>query len=95
MGRSVPEKIFLCSLPAIFCLLLAADAAPGPVANTESKLDATRQVDNVNVGKPVYITDVSGKRVRLVGPRFYPDPARRLPLRGRSSTLQAFAAERH
>ncbi|RWY67663.1 hypothetical protein EHI48_30745 [Rhizobium sp. WSM1325] len=88
-------KIYLCSLPAIICLSLAADAGPGPVANADPKLDAIRQADDANVGKPVYITDVSGKRVRLVGPRFYPDPARRLPLRGRSSTLHALAAERH
>lgn len=28
--------------------------------------------------KPQYITDVTGKEVRLVGPRFYADPARQI-----------------
>jgi len=31
---------------------------------------------------PNYITDVSGKKVRLVGPRFYPDSARALEFPG-------------
>lgn len=30
-----------------------------------------------------YITDVTGKRVRLVGPRFYPDTAKAMQFPGR------------
>ncbi len=40
-----------------------------------------------------YITDVSGKKVRLVGPRFYPDNARALQFPGRASTDEASAEE--
>ncbi|NEJ02623.1 hypothetical protein [Rhizobium ruizarguesonis] len=86
--------ILFCSFTAVICLSVAAAAVPQSVANAATKLHANRQANDVKLGKPVYITDVSGKRVRLVGPRFYPDPARALPLRGRSSTLQAIA-ERH
>ncbi|TAX63649.1 hypothetical protein ELI03_36105 [Rhizobium leguminosarum] len=86
--------ILFCSVTAIICLSLAAEAGSQSVANASTKLEANRQANDVQVRIPVYITDVSGKRVRLVGPRFYPDPARRLPLRGRSSTSQALA-ERH
>ena len=34
-----------------------------------------------------YITDVSGKKVRLVGPRFYPDNARALQFPGRAVSV--------
>lgn len=34
-----------------------------------------------------YITDVSGKKVRLVGPRFYPDSARALQFPGRAARV--------
>lgn len=34
-----------------------------------------------------YITDVSGRKVRLVGPRFYPDNARALQFPGRASSV--------
>lgn len=36
-----------------------------------------------------YITDVSGKTVRLVGPRFYPDNARALQFPGRDSNVNS------
>lgn len=34
-----------------------------------------------------YITDVTGKRVRIVGPRFYPNPAKSLTFPGRGARL--------
>lgn len=34
-----------------------------------------------------YITDVTGKRVRIVGPRFYPNPAKNLTFPGRGARL--------
>jgi hypothetical protein len=42
---------------------------------------------------PNYITDVSGKKVRLVGPRFYPDSARALEFPGRKSNQVASGSE--
>ncbi|MGK9039533.1 hypothetical protein KXS05_04125 [Rhizobium sp. SA279] len=42
---------------------------------------------------PNYITDVSGKKVRLVGPRFYPDNARALEFPGRRSNPVASGSE--
>lgn len=40
-----------------------------------------------------YIVDVAGKKVRLVGPRFYPDNARALQFPGRVSTLDSSAKD--
>ncbi|WP_427928235.1 hypothetical protein [Agrobacterium cavarae] len=39
-----------------------------------------------------YIVDVSGKRVRLIGPRFYPDNSNELELAGRKDALMREAA---
>lgn len=36
-------------------------------------------------GEVHYITDVAGKRVRLVGPRFYTDPATAMKFPGREN----------
>jgi hypothetical protein len=36
-------------------------------------------------GEVHYITDVAGKRVRLVGPRFYTDPANAMQFPGREN----------
>ncbi len=33
-----------------------------------------------------YITDVTGKRVRIVGPRFYPNPTKSLAFPGRGAS---------
>ena len=33
-----------------------------------------------------YITDVTGKRVRIVGPRFYPNPTKTLTFPGRGAS---------
>ncbi|WCJ65081.1 hypothetical protein [Agrobacterium tumefaciens] len=45
------------------------------------------------VAAPNYITDVSGKKIRLVGPRFYPDSARALEFPGRRVQSSASASE--
>ena len=39
-----------------------------------------------------YIVDVSGKRVRLIGPRFYPDNSNEVELAGRKDALMREAA---
>ncbi len=49
-----------------FALLFPVSAAAGPIAS--EKLNVTE--------RSVYITDVVGKKVRLVGPRFYAVPDR-------------------
>ncbi len=33
----------------------------------------------------MYITDVTGRRIRIVGPRFYPNPAKTLMFPGRAT----------
>lgn len=57
-----------------------------------SSLDVRQGASNFNPGKaaasdPRYIIDVSGKQVRLVGPRFFPDHSRDVTLAGRSEAL--------
>ncbi|MGV1915919.1 hypothetical protein [uncultured Agrobacterium sp.] len=38
--------------------------------------------------RPHYIVDVAGKRVRLIGPRFYPDNSSDVELMGRNQALE-------
>lgn len=40
---------------------------------------------NAQAGEPSYIIDVTGKRVRIVGPRFYPNPTKNLEFPGRNA----------
>jgi hypothetical protein len=41
----------------------------------------------LKANEAAYVTDVTGKRVRIVGPRFYPNPTKGLTFPGRSATL--------
>lgn len=56
-----------------------------------SKADSTPAPPKVIA--PNYITDVSGKKVRLVGSQFYPDSARALEFPGRRSSPLASGSE--
>jgi len=52
------------------------------------KSDVAPKADNPQT----YIVDVSGKRVRLIGPRFYPDNSNEVELAGRKDALMREAA---
>lgn len=78
----------MCSRSSFFAIALAAVVAlPAAAQPVEvSRLEADKAQDaslSPAVTAPNYITDVSGKKVRLVGPRFYPDSARMLEFPGR------------
>lgn len=77
---------FLVPVFAIVAVMPAA-AQPVEVSRLETSKTPKSQIAPP-VTAPNYITDVSGKKVRLVGPRFYPDSARALefPGRGMQST---------
>lgn len=68
--RSVGTTILLL-------LLLLSRSANNACASPLSKRA------NPQAGEPTYITDVTGKRVRIVGPRFYPNPTKHLEFPGR------------
>jgi hypothetical protein len=76
-----PRSFFLA---AAFATMtgLPVIAQPLEVSTFEvSRADSTTLPPKVLA--PNCITDVSGKKVRLVGPRFYPDSARALEFPGR------------
>jgi hypothetical protein len=62
------------SLPAFSQSIKAVSQ---PAQKNQAVTAATREVH--------YITDVAGKRVRLVGPRFYTDPANAMQFPGREN----------
>ncbi len=81
MRPMFPRSFFLA---AAFATMtgLPVIAQPLEVSTLEvSRADSTTLPPKVLA--PNYITDVSGKKVRLVGPRFYPDSARALEFPGR------------
>ncbi|UXT59688.1 hypothetical protein FY134_18500 [Agrobacterium fabrum] len=57
-------------------------AQPIEISTLEASKTPSSQIV-APVTAPNYITDVSGKKIRLVGPRFYPDSARALEFPGR------------
>ncbi|GAK73032.1 hypothetical protein RRU01S_30_00300 [Agrobacterium rubi TR3 = NBRC 13261] len=70
----------------VLCLVTAAVAQDIEV----SSLDIRRTtVETVKAASPDgrYIVDVSGKQVRLVGPRFFPDNSKEVELFGRTQAL--------
>lgn len=76
--------------PRSFFLAAALATVTGLPAIAQPIEVSTLEVPSANsaprppkVLAPNYITDVSGKKVRLVGPRFYPDSARALDFPGR------------
>ncbi|MGN7959078.1 hypothetical protein [Agrobacterium tumefaciens] len=76
-----PRSFFLAAALATMTGL-PVFAQPIEVSTLEvSRADSTPLPPKVLA--PNYITDVSGKKVRLVGPRFYPDSARALEFPGR------------
>ncbi|MBB3945325.1 hypothetical protein GGQ73_001258 [Rhizobium skierniewicense] len=75
---------------AVLCLVTAAMAQDIEVSSLEVP---NTDIENLSVPSKAkdhdgrYIVDVSGKRVRLVGPRFFPDSSREIELSGRAQSL--------
>lgn len=82
----------LRSLAVIF-LLVAAAATSGQAAMSFNKpapaQATTPPVVQVSAERAaaIYINDIAGKRVRLVGPHFMPDPAQRDTTDGRPGRI--------
>ncbi|UHS59240.1 hypothetical protein HRR99_17745 [Agrobacterium vaccinii] len=73
---------------AVFCFVTAAVAQDIEV----SSLDIKQSAVSIETKRPVkaqagYIVDVSGRQVRLVGPRFFPDNSKEVALFGRADAL--------
>ncbi|MCZ7449164.1 hypothetical protein O8B93_16365 [Agrobacterium rhizogenes] len=81
----------LVPMATVFMVMPAA-AQPIEVSTLEAPKAPSGQIAHPTTG-PNYITDVSGKKVRLVGPRFYPDSARSLEFPGRGVPPSAPASE--
>ncbi len=82
---------FLVPAFAVVAVMPAA-AQPVEISTLETSKTPSNQIAPSLIA-PNYITDISGKRVRLVGPRFYPDSARVLTFPGRSSQRTASTSE--
>ncbi len=87
-------RLRFSSLVPVFAVVAVMPAAAQRVEI--STLETSKKRNNQispSIIVPNYITDVSGKRVRLVGPRFYPDSARALTFPGRSLQRTASTSE--
>ncbi|KXG85347.1 hypothetical protein [Agrobacterium bohemicum] len=73
---------------AVVCFVTAAMAQDIEVSSLDIKhTQNIRETTGSNVAKHGYIVDVSGKQVRLVGPRFFPDNSKGVALFGRNRAL--------
>jgi hypothetical protein len=73
-----------------FVVAMAAISAPArgqtPSLGTKS-INVKRPSDpHVSTREHGFITDPRGRRIRLVGPRFFPDPEKRLVFPGRTTS---------
>lgn len=79
---------FGAAVGAVFCFVTAAVAQDIEVSSLDIKRSAktaeSMAPSKVSQG---YIVDVSGRQVRLVGPRFFPDNSKDVELFGRSEAL--------
>lgn len=81
----LPKSIFLA---AAFTCVTALPVVAQPIEVSTLEHDKARGVTfSETSAAPDYITDVRGRKVRLVGPRFYPDSARALEFPGRASSF--------
>lgn len=83
-----------CLLAPVFAVVtvMPAVAQPVEVSTLEASKTSSSQIAPP-ITAPNYITDVSGKNVRRVGPRFYPDSVRALEFPGRKVQPSASAGE--
>ncbi|CUX54454.1 MULTISPECIES: hypothetical protein [Agrobacterium] len=75
-------RVYLLAPVSAVLMFMPAAAQPVEVSKLEASKTPNSQIAPPLIA-PNYITDVSGKKVRLVGPRFYPDSARALEFPGR------------
>lgn len=70
-------------------ITLTATSLPALSQSTRAVSPPAQQNQDVTTatGEVHYITDVAGKRVRLVGPRFYADPANAMQFPGRENPV--------
>lgn len=85
-------KSSLLALGFALATAMPVKAQPIEVSTLEASKVPSSQIV-APVAAPNYITDVSGKKIRLVGPRFYPDSARALEFPGRRVQSSASASE--
>ena len=85
-------KSSLLTLGFALATVMPVKAQPIEVSTLEASKVPSSQIV-APVAAPNYITDVSGKKIRLVGPRFYPDSARALEFPGRRVQSSASASE--
>lgn len=85
-------KSSLLALGFAHVTVMPVKAQPIEVSTLEASKTPSSQIV-APVAAPNYITDVSGKKIRLVGPRFYPDSARALEFPGRRVQSSASASE--
>ncbi|NTE89060.1 hypothetical protein [Agrobacterium rubi] len=74
----------------VLCLVTAAVAQDIEVSSLDLRKTTVETVSApVRAASPDgrYIVDVSGKQVRLVGPRFFPDNSKEVELFGRTQAL--------
>ena len=74
-----------------FMVAMAAISAParGQTPSLGTKSINVKRPSDLHVSTPRehrFITDLRGRRIRLVGPRFFPDPERRLVFPGRTTS---------
>lgn len=90
-------KRFAAGAAALFLLstttaVLAQTYDVSSIIPTKKPTSASIAAQVGNDVGPRYIVDVSGKRVRLIGPRFYPDNSSDVELMGRKQALEREAA---
>lgn len=87
----LPKSIFLA---ASFICVTALPVVAQPIEVSTLEHDNARNVTFSKASAaPDYITDVLGRKIRMVGPRFYPDSARALEFPGRTSSLDTFGVD--
>lgn len=86
-------------MKSIFLAAAAASAMALPVFAQPIEVSTLEHDKSVSVAfseasaTSDYITDVQGRKVRLVGPRFYPDSARSLEFPGRPADLDTLGTD--
>ncbi|CAN7681773.1 hypothetical protein [Neorhizobium sp. LjRoot104] len=69
------------SLPLFALMLLWASSTEAATLNQLKRSPALKAKE------ATYVTDPTGKRIRIVGPRFYPNPTKGLTFPGRGAKL--------
>ena len=83
------KRVAVCAaVGAVMCFGTVAIAQDIEVSSLDIKqTHATFETKRSNAADHRYVADVSGKQVRLVGPRFFPDNSKEVALFGRDQAL--------